>query len=182
MCLAAALSRAPGLGPTSLALPGRRILRKTYFTSKVYSIVSTRACRATARTHTHTRTHEASYVQYKSEAKTKKKQKKKSGETSLALRCVGHTHNAPDILHPACKQRDRRNLGWLSRPGDARFQIPGLQALELHAAACAAAPCCSAAYLRGGPAGRKRSVVCGWGCGSGRVQPRVVVNYLAQDP
>lgn len=110
-------------------------------------------------THTHTRTHEASCVQYKSEAKTKKKQKKQSGETSLALRCVGHTHNAPDILHPACKQRDRHNLGWLSRPGDARFQIPGLQALELHAAACAAAPCCSAAYLRGGPAGRKRSVV-----------------------
>lgn len=76
MCLAAALSRAPGLGPTSLALPGRRISRKTYFTSKVYSIVSTRACRATARPPTHTRTHEASYVQYKSEAKTKKKQKK----------------------------------------------------------------------------------------------------------
>lgn len=83
MCLAAALSRAPGLGPTSLALPGRKDIKKAAKHTLLYKHI----------VHAHavpppTRTHEASYIQYK--VTQNKKEKKKPGETSLALRCVGH--------------------------------------------------------------------------------------------
>lgn len=150
--------------PRLVRKKGYQESRQTYFTLQAYS---TRACRATAHTH-------ARGVVYPVQSDTKQKRKEET-RGNLAGTSVrrSHTHKAQTVLfcrkrkwflHPACKQRQAVPSGAAS-PGMPGSQVCRPGSTHNLDAACSSVCSSSAAYLRGGPAGRKGS-----GCGVGGVE------------